>query len=59
MTAQVEEADRDAVVERARTAATEATPEFGGFFLARFLDLRISYDDAARECTVELPTPRT
>jgi uncharacterized protein (TIGR00369 family) len=48
-------ADQDAVVDRARTGAAEATPEFGAFFLARFLDLRISYDDDARECTVELP----
>lgn len=55
MTAQVAESDQVAVVERARSAAAEATPEFGGFFLARFLDLRISYDDEARECTVELP----
>lgn len=47
--------DPSAVVERARTAAVEATPEFGGFFLARFLGLSISYDDDARECTVVLP----
>jgi uncharacterized protein (TIGR00369 family) len=55
MTTQVGAADQVAVVERARAAAAEATPEFGDFFLARFLDLRISYDDDARECTVELP----
>ncbi len=48
-------ADREAVVERARSAAAEATPDFGRFFLARFLDLSISYDDEARECTVLLP----
>jgi uncharacterized protein (TIGR00369 family) len=42
-------------VARAAAAATQARPEFGAFFLARFLDLEISYDDAARTCTVVLP----
>ena len=44
-----------AAVERAATAASTARPEFGAFFLARFLDLDISYDDEARTCTVVLP----
>jgi acyl-CoA thioesterase len=45
----------DAVVARAAEAAARARPEFGAFFLARFLDLDISYDDEARTCTVVLP----
>ena len=36
---------RDAVAERAQEAARTAEPAFGTFFLARFLDLDISYDD--------------
>jgi uncharacterized protein (TIGR00369 family) len=44
-----------AAVERAASAASTARPEFGAFFLARFLDLDISYDDDARTCTVVLP----
>jgi uncharacterized protein (TIGR00369 family) len=42
-------------VTRAATAAAESRPGFGTFFLARFLDLDISYDDDARTCTVALP----
>jgi uncharacterized protein (TIGR00369 family) len=42
-------------VARAAAAAASARPEFGAFFLARFLDLDISYDDTARTCTVVLP----
>jgi uncharacterized protein (TIGR00369 family) len=45
----------DPAVMRAAEAAAEARPEFGAFFLARFLDLDISYDDEARTCTVVLP----
>jgi uncharacterized protein (TIGR00369 family) len=45
----------EAAVERARDAAQTAQPEFGSFFLARFLDLDISYDDEQRTCTVRLP----
>lgn len=41
-----------AAVER---AIQESEPGFGTFFLARFLDLDISYDDQARTCTVRLP----
>lgn len=44
-----------AAVDRARAAAYESTPEFGNFFLARFLDLDISYDDQAQTCAVVLP----
>jgi hypothetical protein len=36
-------------------AAPAARPEFGEFFLARFLGLDISYHDQARTCTVVLP----
>ena len=42
-------------VARAAAAAEEARPGFGTFFLARFLDLDISYDDDSRSCTVVLP----
>ena len=45
----------DPAVTRAVRAAAEAAPGFGTFFLARFLDLDISYDDEARTCTVVLP----
>ncbi len=45
----------ESAIERARDAAHTATPEFGSFFLARFLDLDISYDDDQRTCTVRLP----
>jgi uncharacterized protein (TIGR00369 family) len=45
----------DPAVARAAAASAEARPEFGAFFLARFLDLDISYDDQARTCTVVLP----
>lgn len=44
-----------AAVSAASRAAQEARPEFGQFFLARFLDLAISYDDDERTCTVRLP----
>jgi uncharacterized protein (TIGR00369 family) len=42
-------------VERARIAAADPTAEFGNFFLSRFLDLEISYDDEAETCSVVLP----
>jgi acyl-CoA thioesterase len=42
-------------VERARAAAADPAAEFGNFFLARFLDLDISYDDEAQTCQVVLP----
>jgi acyl-CoA thioesterase len=45
----------DGPVERARAAAADPTMEFGSFFLSRFLDLRIGYDDEQQTCTVELP----
>jgi hypothetical protein len=35
--------DRDAVRTHTKKALDEAEPGFGTFFLARFLDLRISY----------------
>ncbi|MEN3266409.1 MAG: hypothetical protein V7646_3303 [Pseudonocardia sp.] len=47
--------DLHPAVARAAAAAAEARPEFGEFFLARFLGLDISYDDQARTCTVVLP----
>ncbi len=47
---------RDEIARRAvERAVAEAEPEFGRFFLARFLDLTITYDDQARTCTVQLP----
>lgn len=42
-------------VERAQRASDESEPEFGKFFLARFLDLDITYDDERQTCTVALP----
>jgi uncharacterized protein (TIGR00369 family) len=45
----------DAAVDRARSAAADPGQEFGNFFLARFLDLDISYDDQAQTCSVVLP----
>lgn len=47
--------DYDTAVDAATRAAGEATAEFGNFFLARFLDLAITYDDTDRTCTVHLP----
>ena len=47
--------DADLVVERARLAAEDPAREFGSFFLTRFLDLDISYDDDEQTCTVVLP----
>ena len=45
----------DGAVERARIAAADPASGFGNFFLARFLDLDISYDDEAQTCQVVLP----
>lgn len=45
----------DTAVERARSAAADPAQEFGSFFLSRFLDLDIRYDDEAQTCTVTLP----
>lgn len=47
--------DAELVVERARAAAEDPAQEFGSFFLSRFFDLDISYDDEAQTCTVVLP----
>ena len=47
---------RDAVARAAiERAVEESEPGFGTFFLARFLDLTITYDDQERTCTVQLP----
>ncbi len=43
------------VAELARAAGSDPAWEFGSFFLSRFLDLDISYDDAEQTCTVVLP----
>jgi uncharacterized protein (TIGR00369 family) len=45
----------DAAVERARDAAADPGHEFGNFFLSRFLDLDISYNDDDESCVVVLP----
>ena len=45
----------DGVVQRAQFAAADSNQVFGNFFLSRFLDLGISYDDAEQTCTVVLP----
>lgn len=42
-------------IARVEHAARTAEPGFGTFFLARFLDLDISYDDEQQTCTVVLP----
>lgn len=47
--------DAELVVERARAAAEDPAQGFGSFFLSRFFDLDISYDDEAQTCTVVLP----
>lgn len=43
------------VTRLAEQAATDPAQEFGNFFLSRFLQLDISYDDAAEACHVHLP----
>lgn len=45
-------------VRRAQEAAATDVQEFGDFFLSRFLDLRISYDDDQQTCSVVLPYAR-
>lgn len=45
----------DGAIERASIAAADPGQEFDNFFLSRFLDLDISYDDAEKTCTVVLP----
>jgi acyl-CoA thioesterase len=42
-------------VERAQIAAADPASEFGNFFLSRFLNLDISYDDEAQTSQVVLP----
>jgi uncharacterized protein (TIGR00369 family) len=49
------EVTHEAAIERARTAAIDPEHQFGNFFLSRFLDLGISYDDAEKTCGVMLP----
>lgn len=51
----VPQVDADEVSALARVAASDPTWEFGSFFLSRFLQLDISYDDAEQTCTVVLP----
>lgn len=55
MSEATEALDLSGAVERARIAAAHPAAEFGDFFLARFLDLQISYDDEAQTCEVVLP----
>lgn len=47
--------DADAVAELAREAGSDPRWEFGSFFLSRFLQLGIGYDDDEQTCTVVLP----
>jgi acyl-CoA thioesterase len=47
--------DADQVSALARKAASDPTWEFGSFFLSRFLQLDISYDETEQTCTVVLP----
>lgn len=47
--------DSDAVLALARAAADDPEQDFGNFFLSRFLQLDITYDDAEQTCTVLLP----
>ena len=47
--------DADAVSTLAREAASDPAWEFGSFFLSRFLQLDISYDEPEQTCTVVLP----
>ena len=45
----------EAGLQRAAWAAKVARPEFGEFFLSRFLGLELVYNDSDRSCSVELP----
>jgi acyl-CoA thioesterase len=47
--------DVDLVRARVEDALATSEPVFGRFFLARLLDLTISYDDEAQSTRVELP----
>jgi len=47
--------DRESVLARVEQAIATSEPVFGKFFLARLLDLTISYDDDAQRCIVDLP----
>ena len=47
--------DHTAIRRHVDSALTEARPEFGSFFLAKFLDLGITYDEDEQTCTVRLP----
>lgn len=47
--------DVEAVVALARAAAEDEEQEFGNFFLSRFLQLDIGYDDEQETCVVVLP----
>ncbi len=51
----VPQVDADEVSALARVAASDPTWEFGSFFLSRFLQLDISYDEPEQTCTVVLP----
>lgn len=47
--------DEHLAARRTQEAAASSVQEFGDFFLSRFLDLAISYDDDEQSCTVVLP----
>lgn len=47
--------DHAAIREHVDSALASSTPDFGSFFLARFLDLEFSYDEDEQSCTVQLP----
>lgn len=47
--------DPDAVAALAHAAGSDPAMDFGNFFLSRFLQLDIGYDDDAETCTVALP----
>jgi acyl-CoA thioesterase len=51
----IPQVDADHVSALAREAASDPTWEFGSFFLSRFLQLDIAYDDTEQTCTVVLP----
>lgn len=51
----VPQVDADQVSALARQAASDPAWEFGSFFLSRFLQLDISYDEPEQTCTVFLP----
>jgi uncharacterized protein (TIGR00369 family) len=55
VTGQTQPYDVDAIVQATALAAREARPEFGEFFLARFLGLVIRYDDEQRQSEVQIP----